>query len=831
LTLVLGAVAAEANVSEVRIITQPEGADVWVGIVHLGTTTREGLLVLFEKPATAIFTIRKAGYLTVERTVRVTPLWELPYWSLERRPPTIIVVPLQPVSAEAPAPKTEESGGPARAGEQRPTLRIPRVSRPPRLEDFLKGKPPAAEARITDFRQREPRDGAPASKETSAYLSYDHKNLYLVVVCREEPGKVRAQMAKREDIGSDDQVAIYLDTFRDQRHAYVFAVNPLGVQSDLILTEGQGPDQSFDALWHSKGRLTHAGFVVWMAIPFKSLRFPQEPEQKWGIALGRFLPQNQEGSFWPYITNRIEGFAPQMATLEGVTEIASGHSVQLIPYGVFSRTEYHAPSQAAFGSGPDWRGGLDARVVVGAFAFDGTWKPDFSQVESDDPQVTINERFEVYFPEKRPFFTETAGFFDTPVKLLYSRRVVDPRFGAKLTGRAGGWAVGALGMNDRPLATEAVLDPSGTPGVGIGVVRIQRDLRQESTVGLLASSRTLGSDFNRVLSLDTRLKLSPNTVLTGQVMHSETGEGTGAPLSGSAYFANLLYGGKNFTYGGSYQEIDPNFRASLGYIPRVDIRQTEHYVSYAWRPGSRVLINLGPSITGLVNWDTQGRLQDWFVGTEFSFLFSGPTQLKVSRSESLEIFEGQSFRKNGSDVSFYTEALKWLGASASYAQGTDINYRPAPGLAPFLANSVVGSVGLTLRPTSRFRLENTYIYNRLGGPFLFSQTLQPTVFVNHLGRLKVEYQFTRTLSVRATLDYEVVKPDQSLIRLVPSRRLDGDFLLTWLLNPGTGLYVGYNNRYEDIADRLTTPAPRFPGLPGTLTGRELFIKLSYALRF
>src|SRR5262249_8465988 len=285
---------------------------------------------------------------------------------------------------------------------------------------------PDAEARITDFRQREPGDGVPASKETSAYLSYDHKNLYVVVVCREEPGKIRAQMAKREDIGSDDQVAIYLDTFRDQRHAYVFAANPLGVQSDLILTEGQSADQSFDALWRSKGRLTPTGFVVWMAIPFKSLRFPQAPKQTWGIALGRFLPRNQEGSFWPYITNRIEGFAPQMATLEGMTEISSQHSVQLIPYAVFSRTAYPAPAQATLHA-QDLRGGRDAKLVVaGAFTFYGTWHPDFSQVEADDPQVTVNERFEVYFPEKRPFFTENAGFFDTPVKLFFSRRIVDP---------------------------------------------------------------------------------------------------------------------------------------------------------------------------------------------------------------------------------------------------------------------------------------------------------------------------------------------------------------------------------------------------------------------
>jgi len=837
LTLMLAAGAAkpalaEGNPWEVRIITEPEGADVWVFSLHLGTTTREGLRLLFEKPATVAFTIRKRGYATVERTVRIIPPWELPYWSWTRRTPTVVVVPLQPVTAEAAAPETGGTAGErARAGPEQPALHIPRVSQPPKLAEFVKGKRPEAEARITDFRQREPSDGARASKETSAYLSYDHKNLYVVVVCRDEPEKVRARMTKREDIGSDDQVAVYLDTFHDRRRAYVFAANPLGIQSDLVLTEGQSPDFSFDTLWHSKGRLTPSGFVVWMAIPFQSLRFPNAPEQRWGIALGRFTPHNQEDAFWPYITNRIEGFSQQMATLEGMKSIASGYNVQVIPYGVFSRADSRAPSQASFDRQKDRRGGLDAKVVMArAFTLDGTWNPDFSQVEADDPQVTVNQRFEVYFPEKRPFFTENAGFFETPVKLFFPRRILDPQFGVKLSGKAGGWAVGALGMNDRFLTTGTESDPSRARNAAIAVVRLQRELKGQSDLGFFAASRALGSDFNRVFSLDSRLKLSPNLVFTGQLTRSETREGNGATLSGLEYFANLLYSGRSFTYGGSYEDIDPNFRAALGFVPRVDIRQTEHYASYVWRPGGRVLVNLGPSSTGLVNWDRKGQVQDWFVGTEFSVLFSGPTELKVSRSESLEVFEGRSFRKTGTNTSFYTEGLQGLGVSASYAQGTDVNYHPPSGVSPFLANSVAGSVGLTLRPSSRMRLEQTYIYRRLGGPLLFHDAARDTVYVNQLARLKVEYQFTRALSLRGTLDYEAVRPDRSVIQLERSGRLDGSFLLTWLYSPGTALYVGYNTRYEDVAGPFTTPALRALRLPGTLTGRELFIKLSWLFR-
>ncbi len=221
-----------------------------------------------------------------------------------------------------------------------PTLRIPRVTQPPKLEDFLTGTPREAETRVTDFRQREPGDGIAASQETTAYLSYDDKNLYVVFVAKDDPGKVRAHMAKREDIGSDDRVGVLLDTFHDHQRAYMFVTNPLGIQQDAITMRGLPDDLSFDTLWHSEGRLTSEGFVVWMAIPFKSLRFPSAPVQNWGVAVGRYIARNNETSFWPYVTLRVESLLQQMATLEGLEQISPGRNVQLIPYGMFTRARF-----------------------------------------------------------------------------------------------------------------------------------------------------------------------------------------------------------------------------------------------------------------------------------------------------------------------------------------------------------------------------------------------------------------------------------------------------------------------------------------------------------
>ncbi|PYR25531.1 MAG: hypothetical protein DMF92_20380, partial [Acidobacteria bacterium] len=172
---------------------------------------------------------------------------------------------------------------------------IPRVERAPRLEEFLAGDPPP---RVADFRQRDPGDGVPVSQPTVAYLSYDAQTFYVMVVCKDNPAEVRARIARREEIDTDDYVALYLDTFLDGVHAYMFAVNPLGVQRDAVLTEGQKDDLSFDTVWSSEGRLTPDGYVVRIAIPFRSLRFRSDVTKTWSVAIGRVIQRNNEEAYW-----------------------------------------------------------------------------------------------------------------------------------------------------------------------------------------------------------------------------------------------------------------------------------------------------------------------------------------------------------------------------------------------------------------------------------------------------------------------------------------------------------------------------------------------------
>ncbi len=718
-----------------------------------------------------------------------------------------------------------------------PVLRIPRVTSPPRLEQFLTGEPREAEARVDDFRQYEPGDGIPASRLTTAYLSYDEHNLYVVFVCKERPGDIRAHLSRREDIGQDDKVVVNIDTFHDHRHAYGFFVNPLGIQLDSLWTEGQGGDETWDTLWHSRAQLTQEGYLVWMAIPFRSLRFPRVPVQNWAIELGRAIPANNEMSTWPQTTQRIESYAAQFAAVDGLEDISPGRNLQFIPYFVLSRAralDRFAAAPPGFRTDTEARPGLDAKMVLrDALTLDVTANPDFSQVESDEPQVTINQRYEVYFPEKRPFFMENANYFQTPINLFFSRRIADPQAGARLTGKVGRWALGVFGIDDR--APGKQVPPSDSlrgERAGIGVARVQREFANQSTLGVLVTSRDFAGASNRVFSLDTRLKLDANWVLTGQLIRSYTREMDGTAFSGPSYWAELSHTGRHFSYASRYLDHSPDFRADLGFIPRVDVRKMEHFFRYYWKPEHGRVVLFGPDLITAVNWNRQGQVQDWLVDLSFGANLRPQTGLGCRHQNAFELFQGVGFRRNITDCGINSSWTRWLELTADYGRGTSINYYPGSNMSPYLAGETDVKFGFTVRPDTRFRFGQNYIYTRLATlPGTPAAATGGTIFNNHILRSKLNYQLTPRLSVRAIVDYNAVLPNSRLVALVPNKRLTGDLLLTYLMNPGTALYVGYTDTYENLQFGPAAPWGQRYGAPQTSTGRQFFVKMSYLFRF
>lgn len=714
----------------------------------------------------------------------------------------------------------------------RPSVAIERAAAPPRLEDYTGGEPPSsAGARVTGLLQREPNDLTPSTEETVAYLSYDDDNLYAVFVCRaKDPGRIRARMARRESVFEDDNVALFLDTFNDKQRAYMFITTPLGIQADGITTEGQGDDMSFDTVWHSRGMRTPFGYVVSIAIPFKSLRFPAgSGPQTWGVALARSIPAADEMSFWPGITRRINSFTSQMAQATGIQGASPGRNIQLIPYASFAAARFLDRRAAALDTDREGRAGLDAKVVVrDAVTLDFTVNPDFSQVESDEPQVTANQRFEVFFPERRPFFIENAGYFQTPFTLFFSRRLRDPQLGTRATGKIGGWALGAIVADDRaPGQSLDPLDPNfGDRSYNI-VGRARREFTNQSSFGALVTSRDFGPSSNRVASLDARVRLNPQWFFDGQAALSDTTSLAGAGLRGTAWSGLLSRNSRLFNYQVYYGDVGRDFRTQLGFVPRTDIRNLNQFVTYRWRPTKGPLRAFGPNSYADFNWSHDGRLQDWELRFPFEFNFRKQTNLFLRRGESMTRFGGTEFRHHENLVTFSTSYVSWLGGFVSYGQGTRPNFFPAQGVAPFLAEFRDIQAGLTFRPLPNLLIDETYILSHLAAGA--DSGHHGRVFDNHIARTRVNYQFTRELSARAILDYNGIWANQSLVALDQDRRLTADVLLTYLLNPGTALYVGYTDGYQNVAfDDLGL---RTIARPTTSTGRQLFIKTSYLLRF
>jgi hypothetical protein len=764
------------------------------------------------------------------------------------------------VSAQAPTP-------PAPDGGKIPLSKIPRVHRSPKLEDFLDNSPREAELTVTDFRQNSPGDGTPATESTTAYLSYDEKNLYVVFVCHDESGMVRAHLSKREDSDQDDGVGVLLDTFRDFHRAYYFLSNPLGVQTDAIYTEGQGYDFSFDTLWDNAGRITKDGYIVFFSIPFKSLRFSHEPQQTWGVALYRTILRKSEYDYWPYVTQRVAGLTQQFAPVQGIENVSPGKNIQLIPYGILASDHFlnqpNPPSAAtppAFVDQFEHRAGLDAKFVLkDSLSFDVTLNPDFSQVESDDPQVTVNQRFRVFFPEKRPFFIENAGFFAAPINLFFSRQIADPQFGSRVTGKLGNWTLGALVIDDRQPRQDGTNGPYDTRAVD-GVVRVTREFGNQSYIGAFISSRDFADTSNRVVSIDARLKLSKNWVVDVQGVHTwtrqnaqaaqnclsfqENAQGTGSQ-QGNALWADASYSSRHFTFSTNYNDFSPNFCTELGFVNRIDIRQNNALATYLWKREKSKIVDFGPSIRETVDWNHNGILQDWQVALGFQLDLTKQTTIGVTRGEAYELFDSIGFRKHSSSILVTTQPYKWISFSTRYAQGIGENFFPAQtpvALQPFLGNTKRVTFGFTLRPSSRLRLDETLIYNRLGTrdgwvtpPFSPGQS----IFNNYLNRTKLNYQFTKELSLRLILDYNATIANTNLLDLqtnlggsddgpfAPTKQFTTDVLLTYLLHPGTAVYLGYNNGYSDLSLRGLPPQ----GAPNNSTSRLFFVKVSYLLRY
>jgi len=488
-------------------------------------------------------------------------------------------------------------------------------------------------ALLKGFTQYRPVDSRPAADSTEVFAFYAPDAMYFGIRAYEAHGNVvRATLADRDNIATDDNVQILLDTFNDRRRALLFAVNPLGVQQDGVRSEGLagaagGQNAGFrfdgvvdlnpDYVYQSQGHVTPWGYEVEVRIPFKSLRYQSGATQDWGIQFIRVTQHTGYEDTWTPVVRASASFLIQSGTLKSLTGLRHGLVMDVTPEFT-SRLDGApaAPSSYQYEKihpelGVNVRWGVTQNLSAA-----GTVNPDFSQVEADVGQVTVNQRFALFFPEKRPFFLEGLEQFDTPNALIYTRRITAPVAGAKLTGKVGGTAVAYIG---------AVDDNNQTPRhyPVFNVLRLRRDVGASSTVGLVYTDRIFGSEWNRVVGADARVIWKKIWFSTAQIVGSWTkdiGERSGA------LWDVTLYDLTGYSYGNHAElvGISPHFAALSGFVNRVNIVQGRLANRFTWygKPGAllentttfilisptwryRDFFNLGSTLEGSIN-------EQWF---------------------------------------------------------------------------------------------------------------------------------------------------------------------------------------------------------------------------
>jgi hypothetical protein len=702
-----------------------------------------------------------------------------------------------------------------------------------RLDESTYNAPPTFELAY----ETRPAENKEAPVRTEVWIAYDTSNLYAAFRAHDpNPGQIRARYSDRDNASADDFVGIVLDTFNDQRRAFEFFVNPLGVQTDLTHNEMTGnEDNSWDAIWDSAGRITDTGYEVELRIPFSSLRFPGGGgEMTWGIDAVRSYPRNQQYRLALNPQQRGNNcYLCQAASLAGIAGVSPARSIELNPTITASQSGVREdfPAGALDTGDPDIEAGLTGQWgITPNFTFSGTINPDFSQVEADAAQLAVNTQFALFFPEKRPFFLEGADIFETRFNAIYSRNIAEPDWGIKLTGKSGKNALGAIVTQDRrtnfliPAAEGSRLRFVDDKNLST-ILRYRRDLygspTRTATGGFFFTGREGDGFHNRMLGGDILFRWRGTNAFRLELLGSSTqypasvaasAQQSTSAITGHGLRAVYQHTSRDWMYYFAYRDIGKDFRADLGFVPRADFREKSVALERAWYPATSAWKHMRLGVETADLDDQSGN--DLEQRADFYAWAQGPRQSFV-RADVIareQRYGGEMF--DTSRVVLYGEfaAHPDVFLTAQATSGNEIDFANARQGEQFRFDpGVRWNVGRHLR----LNLSHAHEALDVEGGRLFTAGLT---------ELRATYQlnnrtFVRWIGQHLDVDREPTLYDNYEENPLDPRSRDffNQFLFSYKLNPLTVLFLGYSDTH--IGNHQ---------IDLTQQSRTLFLKVGYA---
>ena len=710
-----------------------------------------------------------------------------------------------------------------------PTLEIPRIEGSVEIDGRLDDEAWQHAPTVEISWQYSPSSNVPAKVRTIGLIMEDGDTLYVGFDARDpNPDAIRAHLWERDRLFSDDYVGIGIDTTGDSKRSFEFFSNPIGVQGDAI-ADDQSEDFSFDAIWDSDGQITDKGFEVEFAIPLSQLRFSKrEGLQEWTLFFTRTWPRDKRRQAFQYPVDRGNScFICQYKPAVGLRDAKASTNIQVVPTVTFNQFETQDPYGLAAGeSKSNQDAGLaDVRWnITPDFTFNATVNPDFSQIDADIAQSAVNESFVLFFPERRPFFLEGRDLFDTDIRLVNTRNISDPEWGAKLTGKLGANVYGLITAEDR--VTNYLLAGSDSSTTTqeqrshqATILRYRRDLKRASHIGVTLTDRHGDNYDNQVYAVDYRYRLSNTNSIAGQFARSITENPLALindfdlPLKQQDNAVQLGYNHKGRSWSWSIvgERFGKDFRADSGFINQTDFEAIDMSLGYSWkgRPDAFVSEVKASADLGHMETNEAGDL----LRRERSFRLSTTlplnTRISARFSQYDQAFSGSAFDLSQWSINFSTRPVRGVSYSTNLSGGDQIDF----------ANVQAGDQ-LRFFHSLFYHVNQHFLVN-------LSQTYQELdvsggrLFHTVLSDLRLSYLFSRASVLRFSLIHRDTRRDPLLYSFdidSRSKAVEAEFLYSYKLNPQTVFYIGYTTAGIEN-DRLS-------GLERT--SDNVFVKLSYA---